>query len=69
MGTFLLVLSGLIALASLLMFVAFFKVLISPRLGQESSSHGITALGNFVIAAGLWFAGQWFRKRGRRPDE
>ena len=68
-GTFFLFLSGFVAMASVIMFVGFIVVLHNPRPGQTSNSFLFPAISNLGMATGLFFAGRYFRRKGRRPLE
>ncbi len=69
-GNFFLVVSGLIALASVFLFLGFVLFLLAPRPGLNSTTAFLLpAFSNLGIASGLFYAGRHFRRKGRRLPE
>lgn len=68
-GLFFWALSALFVVAAIAMLTEFLPLYFSDKHTPRNTNLGQSALANFVVATGLGYAGQWFRKRGRRPME
>jgi hypothetical protein len=68
-GLFFWALSALFVVSALAMLTEFVPLYFSGQHTPRNANLGLSALTNFVVAGGLWFAGRWFRQRGRQPHE